>query len=326
MFVALLYAMAPVAGATAAAEPGSVEWVQVSVATAWLHPSSPRPLDQPELLRPASVEQWLSLMGLAGRLGLDGRVQTQVLYGRKVVVLSQLGKWDRVEIPSQTGNHFPNGVIGWVPSAQLSSVPPPGASGGTGRAVIVSARTTWLYTGTNGIVGDPQFPISYGTELPELATVHGYTLVGLPGGREGAIADDDLARAGDGRANGSAVVAQARLFLGLPYLWGGTSGFGYDCSGLVYSVFARFGILLPRNAADQARATVPVPLDQARPGDLLFFAGAHGTGKVGHVAIYAGDGLMIDAPYTGAVIEEIPMTRSPAWPDLAKVGRARALS
>ena len=57
------------------------------------------------------------------------------------------------------------------------------------------------------------------------------------------------------------------------------------------------------------RSAPPSPsrLSQARPGDLLFFAGPHGTGEVDHVAIYAGGGLMIDAPYTGAFVEEIPM-------------------
>ena len=60
-------------------------------------------------------------MNVSGRLGLHGRIDTQMVYGRKVVVLSESGKWSRVEIPSQTGNHFPNGVIGWVPSAQLNA-------------------------------------------------------------------------------------------------------------------------------------------------------------------------------------------------------------
>ena len=92
----------------------------MSVATVWIHPTSPRKLDDPALVRPARVGQWLDSMGIPGRLGLHGRIDTQMLFGTKVVVLSQSGDWSRVEIPSQTGNHFPNGVIGWVPSAQLS--------------------------------------------------------------------------------------------------------------------------------------------------------------------------------------------------------------
>ena len=319
--VPLLLAVTAAAGAAAAPEPRSLAWVQVSVATVWIHPNSPRPLDGPELLHPAQVGRWLASMTVLGRLGLNGRVDTQMVYGRKVVVLGQDGNWSRVEIPSQTGNHFPNGVIGWVPSAQLSPVAPPDAN----RAVIVSVPTAWLYTRSNSVVGNRQLLLSYDTELPLLSLAHGYAFVGLPGGGEGAVDSDDVALIGRDGLTGSAIVAQARQFLGLPYLWGGTSGFGYDCSGLVYSVFARFGILLPRDAADQKRATTPVPLGQARPGDLLFFAGPHGTGVVEHVGIYAGDGLMIDSPYTGAVVEEIPMTSSPAWPGFAGAGRVRGV-
>jgi gamma-D-glutamyl-L-lysine dipeptidyl-peptidase len=319
--VPFLLATAPAAGVAAAPEPGSPAWVQVSVATVWIHPNSPRPLDDPALLRPAQVGRWLGSMTVLGRLGLNGRVDTQMVYGRKVVILNRSGHWSRVEIPSQTGNHFPNGVIGWVPSAQLSQVPPPEAA----RAVVVSVPSTWLYALTNGVVGSRQLLLSYDTELPELSISQGYAFVGLPGGAEGAIAAGAVAPVHTEVVPGSAIVAQARLFLGLPYLWGGTSGFGYDCSGLVYSVFGRFGIILPRDAADQKRAVIPAPLSQARPGDLLFFAGPHGTGEVDHVGIYAGDGLMIDSPYTGAVVEEIPITSSPAWPGFAGAGRARGM-
>jgi cell wall-associated NlpC family hydrolase len=83
--------------------------------------------------------------------------------------------------------------------------------------------------------------------------------------------------------------------------------------------------MLPRNAADQKRATIPIPLSQARQGDLLFFAGPHGSGEVVHVSIYAGGGLMVDAPYTGGFVEEVPMRSSPEWPDFAGVGRVQGL-
>ncbi len=315
---------------------GPIGWVDVSVATVWIHPTSPRKLDDPELVRPARVGQWLDSMGVPGRLGLHGRIDTQMLFGTEVVVVSRSGDWSRVEIPSQTGNHFPNGVIGWVPSAQVSKIAPSDAV----REVVVAVPSTWLYAASGGAVGGRRLLLSYDTELPELAVAHGYAFVGLPGGGEGAMVDDAVAPVHSapvhsapvhsgpvhsGPVAGSAIVAQARLFLGLPYLWGGTSGFGYDCSGLVYAVFARYGLPLPRDAADQKRATQPVPFGKIRAGDLLFFAGPHGTGEVEHVSIYAGDGLMVDAPYTGAYVEEIPMRSSPAWPDFAGAGRVAGM-
>jgi gamma-D-glutamyl-L-lysine dipeptidyl-peptidase len=307
--------------APGALTPGVPAWVQVSVATVWIHPTSPRPLDGPALTDPARIGTWLGSMTVTGRLGLHGRIDTQMVYGRKVVILSESGKWSRVAIPSQTGNHFPNGVIGWVPSAQLDTAGPPA----TTHAVVVSVPSAWLYSESRGMVGGRRLLLSYATELPELSVSHGYAFVGLPGGGEGALAEDTVAPVDAAPVPGSAIVSQARLFIGLPYLWGGTSGFGYDCSGLVYSVFARYGIMLPRNAADQRRATMPIPLGQARAGDLLFFAGPHGAGEVDHVAIYAGDGLMVDAPYTGALVEEVPMRTSFGWPDFAGVGRVRGI-
>jgi cell wall-associated NlpC family hydrolase len=85
----------------------------------------------------------------------------------------------------------------------------------------------------------------------------------------------------------------------------------------VYSLFARFGIVLPRDAADQRRAGSTVALANLRPGDLLFFAGSGGQGTVEHVAIYAGAGLMIDAPHTGAAIELVAIRAAPIWADFA---------
>jgi gamma-D-glutamyl-L-lysine dipeptidyl-peptidase len=308
--------------------------VQVSVATIWIHPSSPRPIDGLALADPARISSWLEGLGFSGRLGLNGRVDSQMLFGTRVLVLGQQQDWSRVEVPDQTGALFPRGIIGWVPSRQLTSTPPSGtlrparaaATADAVRDVIVSVPSTYLYTVSGRTVGAPRFLLSYDTELPEVASVPGYVVVGLPGGTEGAIPATAVEPLHVGPITGAAIVAQARRFLGLSYLWGGTSAFGYDCSGLVYSLFARYGINLPRNAADQQQATVPVPLSDARPGDLLFFAGPGGKGRVEHVAIYAGDGWMIDAPYTGASIEEIPILSSPAWPDFASVGRVRGVS
>jgi cell wall-associated NlpC family hydrolase len=88
----------------------------------------------------------------------------------------------------------------------------------------------------------------------------------------------------------------ALAYLGVPYLWGGSTPSGFDCSGLVSYVYAQIGISLPHFAAAQWLYGAPIPVDGLQPGDLVFFD------KLDHVGIYLGDTLFIDAPHTGAFV------------------------
>ena len=97
-------------------------------------------------------------------------------------------------------------------------------------------------------------------------------------------------------AHGS-VVAIAQRYLGVPYVWGGASPAGFDCSGLTMYCYAQVGISLPHNAAMQYADCTPVAQSAAQPGDLVFFG--YSAGGIHHVGIYVGGGSMIDAPYTG---------------------------
>jgi cell wall-associated NlpC family hydrolase len=94
----------------------------------------------------------------------------------------------------------------------------------------------------------------------------------------------------------------AMQYLGVPYVWGGGSPSGFDCSGLVMYVFAQLGISLPHYAAAQFGVGEPVARDQLQPGDLVFFDG------LGHVGIYIGGGEMIHAPHTGDVVKISPLS------------------
>ncbi|MGA2080018.1 MAG: NlpC/P60 family protein [Holophaga sp.] len=100
------------------------------------------------------------------------------------------------------------------------------------------------------------------------------------------------------RAN---LVATADSYLGVPYLWGGTSGVGFDCSGLTMAVYQLNGLKLPRSSREQYARGTPVKLSEARKGDLLFFATGR-SGAVSHVGIFVGGDSFIHAPKHGRTI------------------------
>jgi peptidoglycan DL-endopeptidase CwlO len=93
------------------------------------------------------------------------------------------------------------------------------------------------------------------------------------------------------------VVGVAMSELGVPYVWGGSTPGGFDCSGLVMWAYAQVGVSLPHSSYAQYGMGVPVSRDQLQPGDLVFFDG------LGHVGIYIGGGQFIHAPHTGDVVK-----------------------
>jgi peptidoglycan DL-endopeptidase CwlO len=113
---------------------------------------------------------------------------------------------------------------------------------------------------------------------------------------------------GGSALSGDAIVTDAKKYLGIPYVWGGTDPQkGLDCSGLVQRVYKDFGIDLPRVSRDQAQVGTPVAsLDEAQPGDLLAFGS-----PVHHIAIYAGDGKMVEAPRTGLDVRVTDVYETP---------------
>jgi cell wall-associated NlpC family hydrolase len=120
---------------------------------------------------------------------------------------------------------------------------------------------------------------------------------------------------GSSGATGTALIEAGAQYLGVPYKWGGTDpSVGLDCSGFVQRACADVGIKMPRVSRDQARVGTEVPsLDQARPGDIIAF----GKPVVDHVAIYMGNGKIMQAPHTGDVVKISPIGRH----DIASIRR-----
>jgi len=114
---------------------------------------------------------------------------------------------------------------------------------------------------------------------------------------------------------------------GLPYVWGAAGPKSFDCSGLVQWSFAQAGIVMPRVAADQALSGPQVPVSQLAPGDLLFYhTDPTAPGYVSHVAIYLGNGWMIQAPEPGMDVEIVPAALGSEFAGAIRVNPAQAAS
>ncbi|CAM3440978.1 transglycosylase SLT domain-containing protein [Nocardioides dubius] len=122
---------------------------------------------------------------------------------------------------------------------------------------------------------------------------------------------------GDGTVRGQDVVNEAKKYLGLPYVWGGTDpAKGLDCSGLVQLVYKNLGYDLPRVSNQQATAGRPVAsMAEAQPGDLIAWDNSSRNNGVDHIAIYIGDGKMIEAPRTGLDVRVVDV---PSTPDVIR--------
>lgn len=285
-----------------ALSPGEEAVVCVAVATMWASPDKVRPIDAPALGVPARPRAWVEAMSVEERTdGLYGRILTQLLLGERVRVLELHGDWARVVALGQPSSLDPRGYPGWIPSDQLSTLGGihvagirvaarhRDADGGedlSGVVHVVEATATTLRDDPDGALVVPG--VTLGTRLMASGAAHdGWLPVAVPGRFEPAWAvEDDLKPVPhQPPVDHTVVLEMADRLRDVPYVWGGVSAYGVDCSGLVHLTWRRFGVTLPRDADDQARATTPIPLGQEQPGDLYFFAGR--GGGVSHVGFVA---------------------------------------
>lgn len=251
---------------------------------------------------------------------------TQALLGAVVDLLQERESWYLVRMA--------DGYLGWLEGGRLHLLDQAGVEAWrSGRRAVVAAKMAWVYEGASKgsmVLAEA----TMGTDLPspDEPPRSGLARVCLPGGRVGWI---DLAAVAfvpaeaevfAARRGPEAVITTAKLFLGLPYRWGGTSAKGFDCSGLTQFAFRLNGYRLPRDADQQYGVGDPVS-DRAelRPGDLVFFSIA----KPGpsHVGIYVGEGRFINAAGPGVVIYSFRPADKEFNPSMAKqyIGARRVI-
>jgi len=169
-----------------------------------------------------------------------------------------------------------------------------------GNAIVISAPSAHFTKLTREI----KKALPHGTQVEQLVVqVSGGTAASAPAGSTqptvGGLASATVIRA---------FLQAAESRLGMPYIWGAAGPTSFDCSGLVQWSFRQAGVIMPRVAADQARTGPSVPVNQLAPGDLLFYhTDPTAPDYISHVAIYAGDGKMIQAPQPGMNVEIVPV-------------------
>ncbi|SFM07412.1 NlpC/P60 family protein [Paenibacillus sp. 1_12] len=279
--------------------------VAVSVATVWTTPESPRPMDEPAMQNPVDLKSWVQGLSVTDKLDLcdANRVQTQILMGTEVIVMEESRDWVKVCIPDQFKRNSALGYPGWVPKRQLAEQLHRTADAEIQYAEVMSNRAMLS-------IELSEMELSYLTRLPILAEIGETIRVDTPIGVGQLNRKDvriitgskDEPRHSDA---GKQIVEEAKKFIGLPYLWGGISSFGFDCSGFAYQLHKSQGIEIPRDVSDQARHGIEIPRDLLKPGDLLFFARDEGKGLIHHVCIYMGDNTMIHSPDSRSKVEKV---------------------
>jgi len=220
----------------------------------------------------------------------DTEVVSQAIYGTNVAVVESRPGWLHVRTPDQ--------YTGWMPIAnlrELAAGEQPYAS--AGRVARVENLFANIYSEPNVTKRQPLITVPFETRLEVTSEPHAderWLQVRLPDYGQGWVQSGDLSFDMQPLAL-DAAIALSRRFMGLPYTWGGTSAFGFDCSGFTQMIYRRHGFGMPRDADQQAAwdGLVPVKREDLAPGDLLFF-GSSAT-HITHTGMYLGDGKFINA-------------------------------
>ena len=213
-------------------------------------------------------------------------VVSQAILGSNVAVLEKRHKWAKIRTDDQ--------YTGWMPLRDLRKSSAPYAA--PGHAVQVESLFANLYRETDVTQYQPAITLPFETQLEAIDDAPGnnarWLEVRLPDGRMAWIQRGDVVRDPKPLTIEQSIEL-AKRFLGFPYLWGGRSSYGYDCSGFTQMLVRSRGINMPRDADLQAawNGVENVDRKDLRAGDLLFFGAS--TDKITHTGMYIGNGEFI---------------------------------
>jgi hypothetical protein len=216
-------------------------------------------------------------------------VVSQGIHSEQVNVIKEADGWTKIET---CVDNYP----GWIKSSTICSREKPYANGDTPVAII-NRRVAHLYDAQDTIYG-PLITLPFESKLEVTDKLNDpksrWIKVSLVDGRDAYVQRGDV-KLDNRPLDIEEVVNLCQSFLGLPYTWGGRSGFGYDCSGFVQMLYRQMGINLPRDSKDQIKCKncKPVSLDNLQTGDLIFFGYSENSPK--HVGFYLGDDNFIHA-------------------------------
>ena len=234
----------------------------------------------------------------------DVDVVSQAIYGSNVGVVERQEGWARI----RTADDY----TGWTP---LRALLPGKAYAASGRVAEVASLFAHIYREASVTAHAPLLTVPFESRLEVVAEPPDqarWLEVRLPDGRLGWVQAGDIAF--DAKPlTIPEMIEFSKRFLGLPYTWGGTSSFGYDCSGFAQMLCRRRGIPMPRDAQPQAdwSGVAPVERNDLKPGDLLYFGGS--AKKITHTGVYLGDGKFIDATTWQTPMVRIDDVNDPHW-------------
>lgn len=216
-------------------------------------------------------------------------LSTQALMGTPLRVVERRdGGWSLVEMPDGYTGFIIDNSLTFKPDSSMNEWRE------SERMIVTARHQVWAYEDSIGFreVTD----LVAGDIVEREGDLSGLrTMIKLPDGRTGWVHSTDVEPlSGFSKEDVAAAIEIARAQMGTPYLWGGLSVKGMDCSGLVKIAFMAQGKIMPRDASQQARVGEVVEISALKPGDLVFY-GNPATGRINHVAIYIGGGMVIES-------------------------------